>query len=193
MNPLPADLLAAGISYDEYRRTLVEHNGEHLDAVFADPRITEADLTLLRRLPPQVLVAVVEDWCPDVYWTLPMWAHTIARLPEWDLKLFRQRDQKALADTFITKEYARRVPVYAFYDRQGRLQVWWSGRSATAEQAVTDALGGVPYKDADEAAQKRAGLVFHDHYPTRFRRDNFDEILALLCAFHHIVRPAPGG
>jgi hypothetical protein len=186
MNPLTDDLWNRGLTYEAYRQA-VSRNQDGFDDAYAEPDLRPEDLEFLRRLPPLRLLAIGEDWCPDVFNTLPTWVHAVEALPGWELRVFPRDEHPELMANFLWREKAaQRIPVYAFYDAAGRLQVWWSGRGAAAERALEEMLGGRGYGDIP--AEERAALsaTFEERYRREFRRANFEEILALLRAFFHL-------
>jgi hypothetical protein len=185
MNPLHPDVWQRGLAYRQYRRR-VGRNQAVLDEVYAAPDFTPEDLELLRRLPPLRVLAVGEDWCPDVYHTLPTWARAAEELPGWELRVFARDAHPDVMAHFLWKKGALRIPVYAFYDEGGILQAWWSGRSAPAQQELDAFLAGRSFGDLPEADKKTVGDLLQTGYRERFRRANFEEMLALLRAFYHL-------
>ncbi|HKI02622.1 MAG TPA: thioredoxin family protein [Thermoanaerobaculia bacterium] len=185
MNPLSKDLWERGLLYKDYRRT-VRRNGKTFDEVFRDPTHEDADLAFLRQLPPLRVLAIGEDWCPDVYHTLPTWVRIADELPGWQLRIFSRDAHPDLMRFFLWRKDAQRIPVYAFYDDEDRLQTWWSGRSATAQRAFDESLGGRPFSKLDPEERKRVSDAFEEGYRREFRRANLEEILALLSAFFHL-------
>lgn len=185
MNPLSLETWEQGQSYEDYRRS-VGRNGEVFDAVHEKPDYAPADLDLLRKLPPLRVLAIGEDWCPDVFHTLPTWARLVEELPGWELRVFARDSHQDLMRYFLWAKGAQRIPVYAFYDDAGRLQVWWSGRGAVAQKAMDDALAGRAFGELEADEKKRLGETLDQGYRERFRRANFEEIVALLRAFYHL-------
>lgn len=185
MNPIPQELLASGLSYGDYSQRITK-NTEVFDEVYRQPAFTAADLDLLRRLPPLQVVAIGEDWCPDVFHTLPTWARVAEEVEGWSCHIFERDRNPELIDYFLYRSESRRIPVYAFYDRNRYLQTWWSGRGAEAQAAVDGWLAGRAFDQLDEDSRKDIGRRFADGYQTQFRRQNFLEILALLRAFFHV-------
>ena len=184
MNPLPFALWNQGLSYAAYRAAATK-NLEVFDQAYAHPGHTAEDLAFLRALPPLRVVAIGEDWCPDVFHTLPTWVRIVEELPGWELKVFPRDAHPALMDTFLWERTSRRVPVYAFYSANGLLQVWWSGRGSKAQQAIDGLLAGRSYDDLPSEEKRQGGLLMSEGYPREFRRANLDEILSLLAAFYH--------
>ena len=72
MNPLTPDTWNRGLLYKDYRRT-VRRNGKVFDEVYREPAYHPEDLDFLRQLPPLRVLAIGEDWWPDVYHTVPTW------------------------------------------------------------------------------------------------------------------------
>jgi hypothetical protein len=184
MSPLPREIWNRRLSYAAYLAT-VSRNREMFAEVYAEPGHTAADLALLRRLPPLRLIAIGEDWCPDVCQTLPVWARLVDELPGWELGVFARDTVPELMDSFVWLGERRRIPVYAFY-LGAVLQVWWSGRGAAAEAALTDFLAGQSFADLPPAERRRGSLLLEDGYRREFRRQSLEEILALLRAFFHL-------
>lgn len=184
MNPLPEAVWNQGLPYADFRASITK-NVEAFDEVHAAPDHTEDDLAFLATLPPLRILAIGEDWCPDVYYTLPTWARLAEEVPGWELRVFpRDRHPEVMAP-FVWKEGAQRIPVYAFYSRAGFLQVWWSGRGATAQAELDGLLAGRTFAELDAEEKANIGQTFEEGYRTGFRRQNLEEILALLRAFFH--------
>ena len=186
MNPLVTDLWNRGLTYEAYRQG-IRRNQEAFDEAHAESSLQAGDLEFLRRLPPLRLLAIGEDWCPDVFNTLPTWARIVEELPGWELRVFPRDEHLDLMWSFLWREQeAQRIPVYAFYDAAGRLQTWWSGRSAQAERALQELTAGRPFGQIPAEERARISAIFEERYRREFRRANFEEILTLLRAFFHL-------
>jgi hypothetical protein len=184
MNPLPDSVWSQGLSYADFRASIAK-NTEAFDATYATPSHTADDVAFLSTLPPLRVVAIGEDWCPDVYHTLPTWARLAEELPGWELRVFpRDRHPEVMAP-FVWKEGAQRIPVYAFYSAAGYLQTWWSGRGSVAQAAIDALLGGRTFAQLGADERPKVGEAFEEGYRRQFHRTNLDEILALLRAFFH--------
>lgn len=187
MNPIPPEIWMQGLSYPQYRDRITQHQ-QIFDWVYANPAYEESDLDFLRELPTLKVLVIAEDWCTDVYHTLPTWARLVEELPQWSLKVFPRDVEPDLMAFFLGRNKARRIPVYAFYDQRDFLQVWWSGRSEPAQDALDEFLQGRKFAELDELGKAGARKVLGDGYRQQFRRANFDEILTLLEAFFHRSR-----
>lgn len=186
MNPLSDEIWNRGLSYDDYRAGITR-NQEAFDEAWEHPAHRPEDLEILRQLPPLRLLAIGEDWCPDVYHTLPTWARIAEELPGWELRVFARDQHPDVMEPFRWKaERAQRIPVYAFYGQAGWLQTWWSGRSGLAERRLKEGLAGRTYAQLAPEEQKRLGEALSEGYRAEFRRRNFEEILEQLRAFFHL-------
>ncbi len=185
MNPLPKEIWARRLSYTAYLATVSRNRGT-FDEVYSHPSYQAADLEWLRRLPPLRVLAIGEEWCPDVFQTLPTWARLVEELPGWELGIFARDANPDVMEPFLWRGDRQRIPVYAFY-LSDRLQLWWSGRGAAAEQALARLLGGRGFADVSEDERRRATLMLQEGYRREFRRQNLEEMLALLHAFFHVA------
>ncbi len=190
MNPLTSEVWESALSYGDFRQQLT-HHGEIFDEVYANPAHTDRDLEWLRALPPLRVLAIGEDWCPDVYHTLPTWARLSEELPGWDLRVLGRDQYPELMAAFLWQGKAQRIPVYAFHDQRSFLQLWWSGRGRAAQKAIDDFLAGRSFADLEPDEKKVAGRLLDDGYRREFRRANLEEILTQLRAFHHCMN-GPG-
>jgi Thioredoxin len=185
MNPLPRDVWSRRLSYAAYLAT-ASCNRDVFDEAYRHPGYQPADLAWLRQLPPLRVLAIGEDWCPDVYHTLPTWARLAEELPGWELGVFARDANPEVMDAFLWRGERRRIPVYAFY-LGDLLQVWWSGRGAAAERQLAAFLAGRSIGDLSPDERRRAQLLLHEGYRREYRRQNLEEILALLHAFFHVA------
>jgi hypothetical protein len=184
MNPLSGDVWSRRLSYAAYLGTL-SSNRSFFDEVYSTPSHRETDLAWLRRLPPLKVLAIAEDWCPDVYHTLPTWAAMVEALPGWEIGIFSRDANPDVMEAFLWRGDRQRIPVYAFY-LGDRLQVWWSGRGAAAERELAGFLAGRGFAALPEDERRRVSLLLHEGYRREFRRQNLEETLALLKAFFHV-------
>ena len=96
------------------------NNSERFQRNMDQYTIKPQHVTALQALPPCKVLAIGEDWCPDVYRGLPV----IARLAEaagWELRLF-QRDENPDIMAEFRKEVDGQsfdsIPVAVFYSAQ---------------------------------------------------------------------------
>ena len=87
LNRLDDALFGRGLAWTEYRAR-IEKNQDIFAEVYEEPAFTDDDLVVLRRMPPVTVVAIGEDWCPDVFHTLPTWVRVAEALEGWTCLIF---------------------------------------------------------------------------------------------------------
>ena len=185
LNRLDDALFDRGQTWDAYRAR-IQKNEATFDEVYEHAAFVEEDLAVLRALPPLTVIAIAEDWCPDVCHTLGTWARVAEAIDGWECRIFPRDENPDLMDGFLYRSRAARIPVYAFYDRNRSLQCWWSGRCRDAQARIDAITRGRSYEEMDDEARTATAAVLREGYPARYRRENFEEILAMLRAFFHV-------
>jgi hypothetical protein len=115
------------------------------------------------RTPLQVL-AIAEDWCPDVVQSLSVAARLCDEVPGMELSIVKKSDAPELMNEYSSggKE---RIPVVAFFDMTFRELGRWSGRCKAADQWIFGevlkgtrdiaSLGGADASSFDREFDKR--------------------------------------
>lgn len=117
------------------------------------------------RTPLQVL-AIAEDWCPDVAQNLAVAARISDEVPGMELSIVRRTDAPDLMN-----EYAdggkQRIPVVAFFDMTFRELARWSGRCRSADHWIFDEV----LKGTRDITSLKgdASKSFEKEYDRRFR------------------------
>jgi hypothetical protein len=181
----PRDLWSQGLSWEAYRRDKIHQNAEAFDADYASPAYDPEERDVLGKLPPLKIVAVAEDWCPDVFHTLGTWARLVADLDGWGMRIFARDENPEVMARYLWLREKKRIPVYAFHDEDLRPILWWSGRGAVAQAAIDDILGGKGYAEATESEKERIRSVFGERYWKEFRRASFREVFEVLVRVFH--------
>jgi hypothetical protein len=117
------------------------------------------------RTPLQVL-AIAEDWCPDVAQNLALLARICDEVPGMELSIVRRTDAPVLMNEYAT-DGKERVPVVAFFDMTFRELARWSGRCRSADQWI---FGEVLKGTRDiTSLSGAASTSFENEYDKRFR------------------------
>lgn len=117
------------------------------------------------RTPLQVL-AIAEDWCPDVVQNLAVAARISDEVPGMELSIVRRTDAPELMSEYVAggKE---RIPVVAFFDMTFRELGRWSGRCRSADHWI---FGEVLKGNRDiMSLSGGAATAFAAEYDKRFR------------------------
>jgi hypothetical protein len=117
------------------------------------------------RTPLQVL-AIAEDWCPDVVQNLSVAARICDEVPGMELSVVRRADAPDLMGEYVA-DGKERIPVVAFFDMTFRELARWSGRCRSADKWIfQEVLNGT----RDIMSLQGAALAsFESEYDRRFR------------------------
>jgi len=88
------------------------------------------------RTPLQVL-AIAEDWCPDVVQSLSVAARLCDEVPGMELSIVKKADAPELMGEYASNG-KERIPVVAFFDMTFRELARWSGRCKNADKWIFD-------------------------------------------------------
>jgi hypothetical protein len=117
------------------------------------------------RTPLQVL-AIAEDWCPDVVQSVSVMARLCDEVPGMELSIVRKKDAPELMGEYAVSG-KERIPVVAFFDMTFRELARWSGRCKAADQWI---FGEVLKGTRDiTTLTGAAATAFHSEFDKRFR------------------------
>jgi hypothetical protein len=165
-------------------RNRAEKNQKVLDEVYAEPNLMHSDLQFLKQFAPLNILAIGEEWCPDVVHTVPRWARLAEELEGIDFRIVTKSDAPQLMQDHLGPGNKERIPVYIFLDCEGNRIMYWSGRSRVADRWILARRNRRGYNDIPQEEMKRFARDFRVMYRESFRRHNFEEIKdALAVAF----------
>ena len=168
-----------GLQYEEFH-SRVEKNLEVLDEVYDEPNLMPSDLQFFKNLAPLNILAIGEDWCPDVVHTLPRWARLSEQVEGISFRILVKEDVPDLMKQFLGPGNKERIPVYIFLDTQGNQIASWSGRARVADQWILARRNRRDYSELSKEEMERLTQEFRIMYREHFRRENFEEIKDML-------------
>ena len=132
-----AERYESGYTYAGYMN-LIQKNKQKFEANYDAVTISEDDARALKDLAqreggPARMLALGEDWCPDVYRGLPV----IARVAEAlgvELRIFPRDQNLDVMDEFLKEGQFQSIPVAVFYTRDLRYICHWIERPAIANE-----------------------------------------------------------
>ncbi|HKZ50947.1 MAG TPA: thioredoxin family protein [Dehalococcoidia bacterium] len=148
--------------------------------------ISSEEAELFRRLAqrpegPARVLALAEDWCPDVYRGLPVMAR-IAEAAGMELRVFWRDRNLDIMGEFLKDGQFHSIPTFVFYTQEHRYLCHWTERPALAnreraeiEEQVQRALAG---RD-DQEVKAEAGRRTRERYPV-WQRATVQELKELL-------------
>ena len=121
--PLSADRLthayAQSITFDDFVETSQHFTAEFRET-YAGTQLDDRDHAVLRGIRERIeVLAIVEDWCPDVVANLPILARVADETDKIRLHvLIRSEATRKVADAYPF-EGRSHIPTYVFHDHQG--------------------------------------------------------------------------
>ena len=157
---LVLEKFAKGYTYEQYM-AIVQNGQEEFAAHYGAFQLRPEDARLFQELSqrrgPIRVLAIGEDWCPDVHRGLPIMAH-IAQAAGFELRVFPRDKNLDLMNLYLNQGQYLSIPVFAFFDRDWAPLGHWIERPAAVNQwreQVQRELAHLPQEAAREERQRR--------------------------------------
>jgi hypothetical protein len=149
-----AKRFATGLTYQEYVER-IQRNQAKFEYNYDETRLADDDALVLRELAsrpdgPARVLALGEDWCPDVFRGLPVMAR-IAEAAGMELRIFPRDENPDIMNEFLNLGKHQSIPVFVFYTRDQRYLAHWTERPALANEQMHLVNAIFQGKTADEA------------------------------------------
>lgn len=144
---------ASGMTWQKYL-DYIKRNREKFEHNYGETVLTEEDVEAFRSLAakedgPAKVLALGEDWCPDVFRGLPVMAR-IAEAAELELRIFPRDDNLDVMDEFLNSGEHQSIPTFVFYTRDHRYIANWVERPAKANAELGEVQKMFVGKEGDE-------------------------------------------
>jgi len=132
---------AAGMTWQQYLEH-IKRNREKFDYNYAETALTDEDAEAFRSLVarpdgPAKVLALGEDWCPDVFRGLPVMVR-IAEAAGMELRIFPRDDNLDIMNEFLNRGESQSIPTFVFYTRDHRYIAHWIERPARANAELEE-------------------------------------------------------
>src|SRR5438093_7057417 len=156
-----ADRFSSGLTYDEYL-SRIQRNRQKFEYNYSETTLTEDDVSAFRALAsrqegPAKVLALGEDWCPDVFRGLPVMAR-IAEAAGMELRVFPRDENLDIMGEFLNRGESQSIPTFVFYTSDHRYIGHWIERPAKANAAmgaVMKRYEGLDRSKPDDVAKLR--------------------------------------
>jgi len=177
---------ASGLTWEQYS-THIKRNKDKFDYNYNETIVSDDDARALRELArkeggPARVLALGEDWCPDVFRGLPVMAR-IAQAAGMELRIFPRDDNLDIMNEFLKNGEHQSIPAVVFYTRDHRYIAHWIERPALANAEMGEMQKVFQGLDREKDRDKmRAAYDEFQQGPTwaGWRQDTIREIRALL-------------
>lgn len=145
---------ASGITWAQYLEH-IKRNREKFQYNYDETVLTEDDVQAFRSLVarpdgPAKVLALGEDWCPDVFRGLPVMVR-IAEAAGMELRIFPRDDNLDIMNEFLNHGEHQSIPTFVFYTRDHRYIAHWIERPAKANAELGQVAAITQGKEQEEA------------------------------------------
>lgn len=145
---------ASGLKWPEYREK-ISRNRQKFDYNYAETKLSGEDAAAFRELAqrengPAKVLALGEDWCPDVFRGLPVLVR-IAEAAGMELRIFPRDDNLDIMGEFLNQGEHQSIPTIVFYTADNRYITHWVERPAKANAEIPDMMKLFEGKSREEA------------------------------------------
>ena len=145
---------ASGMSWQQYLDH-IKRNREKFEYNFSETALTNEDAEAFRSLAakqdgPAKVLALGEDWCPDVFRGLPVMAR-VAQAAGMELRIFPRDDNLDIMNEFLKQGEHQSIPTFVFYTGVHRYIGHWIERPAKANAELGEAMALFQGEDREKA------------------------------------------
>ena len=180
-----------GYTYAGYL-DIVEKNRARFDENYAGTEVSAEDAAALRELAakpngPAKLLVLGEDWCPDVFRGMPVFAR-MAEAAGFELRIFPRDRNKDIMEEFLANGEFESIPVAVFYTKDLQYIAHFVERPQLADEEIRTLLAPMyrrmrkPEMTPEERAAARAENIAFQNGPVwaNWRQETIRECIALL-------------
>lgn len=155
------DRFDSGLTYDEYLGR-IQRNRQKFEYNYRETALSDDDVSAFRELAsreggPAKVLALGEDWCPDVFRGLPVMAR-IAETAGMELRIFPRDDNLDIMGEFLNRGESQSIPTFVFYTPDHRYIAHWIERPAKANAEMGEVMKryeGLDRSNPDDLAKLR--------------------------------------
>lgn len=130
---------ASGMDWERWLAH-IRRNKEKFEHNYQETVLTDDDIQAFRALVeredgPAKVLALGEDWCPDVFRGLPVMVR-IAEAAGMELRIFPRDENLDIMNEFLNRGEHQSIPTFVFYTRDHRYIAHWLERPAKANAEI---------------------------------------------------------
>ena len=161
---------AEGFSYEEYL-SQIKVNKLRFQQYFSELEIDEGEVERFRALTqrkggPAKVLAIGEDWCPDVYRGLPTMAK-LADSADMEVRVFPRDSNLDVMNEFLKEGKYQSIPVFVFYTDGLDYICHWIERPEVADRESEEIESSIRRENPD-LDDRRFGIERRKRVSQRF-------------------------
>lgn len=173
---------ASGMTWQRYLER-IKRNREKFEYNYEETVLTGGDVEAFRSLAakpdgPAKVLALAEDWCPDVFRGLPVMVR-IAEAAALELRIFPRDENLDIMNEFLNRGEYQSIPTFVFYTRDHRYIAHWIERPAKANAEMGQVMALFQGKQSEDA-QARYNEFQRGPVWASWRRETVRELRQLL-------------
>ena len=133
----------------------------------------------VQRLGPLKVLAIVEDWCPDVHRGLPIMA-SIASAAGMDLRVFPRDKNLDIMNLYLRDGKFMSIPVFAFFDQQLSPLCHWIERPVAATRYMEKVAAELSEQELSEEELRQERRRRSQSMTDEWRQETVRELKELL-------------
>jgi hypothetical protein len=158
-----------GMTWDEYMGS-IQKNQDLFKAKYEEVEISPDDRAFFQGIKKRIhVLAIGEDWCPDVYNNLPVMARIAALNPNIQFRIFPRDQHHDLMHRYLFRGQSQSIPAFGFFDE--------------TFQEFAKHLGGRPkmlWDWIDQLGKDEARPKVREHYAANRGREMLRELREIL-------------
>ena len=173
---------ASGLTWQGYLAS-IKRNREKFEYNYRETALSDGEVEAFRQLAarpdgPAKVLALAEDWCPDVFRGLPVLAR-IAEAAGIELRIFPRDQNLDVMNEFLNQGQFQSIPTFVFYSRDHHYLCHWIERPALANEEM-HLLRRIFEGRSKEEAQPEYEAFQRGPVWARWRQETVREIRELL-------------
>ncbi len=179
---MTAQRYAQGFTYEAYLNSIGENRNRftpHITAFKLAPVDAQFFKSIVHRVGAVKIVAIGEDWCPDVHRGLPIIAK-VAEASGMELRFFPRDKNLDIMNLFLKDGKYQSIPVFAFFDGNFNHLCHWIERPTSAYRFQEQIRAELMQQKLSEDDTRKAMREKMTPLADSWRQDTVAEIKTLL-------------
>lgn len=179
---ITANRYSEGLTYEDYinhlgdtRQRFAEHSAA-FQLALADAQFFKG---VVQRLGPIKVLAIVEDWCPDVHRGLPIMA-VIAQTSGMEMRVFPRDKNQDIMNLYLNQGKFMSIPVFAFLDQNLTPLCHWIERPKLATRFMEEIGAELTRKQLGEEESRQERRKRSQPMADGWRQETVKELRELL-------------
>jgi hypothetical protein len=144
---------ASGMTWQQYLEH-IKRNREKFQYNYEETVLSDGDVEAFRSLAakadgPAKVLALAEDWCPDVFRGLPVMVR-IAQTAALELRIFPRDENLDIMNEFLNRGEHQSIPTFVFYTRDHRYIAHWIERPVKANAEMGEMMALFRNRESEE-------------------------------------------